>query len=558
MTNDLGTDVGSTSMNVVAKSLELLFKMMDKIYEAWKSAPERKARMYEVKNAKTAEERKEAIKKIDSRTGKVNHDLLVKSGKPRTMCGIHLTKEEIKDFNAICKRQGIIFSAVSNIQMRKDNEKAFLGIECLTTDLEKMKEAVEIFNAEKRQKAIEDRIGEILSKGKENLTEQDYINLKELGNQKENMQRTYCDMVNQDMSDAIINNTYDESKLKPVDIEEAINRITGRALDKDQYTIVADAKDPDKIITCHGYNDVDPEGKSYIKTDYEVYQGDELKFKTNDGRFEGRPPHFWESERSKIANAADFSGTFYKFVNREEYEKWATYVKEQNAEIGVPDIEFSGVNKDYFGMKKSLEEQLDKYGMTLQNGSLCDKESGVPLWYMDMHQHGMKDKIAPEDKMRVAESIVIGKQIENYEEIHMLQNELTIAESELLITPKGTKEYEAVAQNKEELQGKLDNLLDKEKELWNERKDINAAKAEQEVNKERENDREYGNDQEHEGNDLDQNGQERNASQEKDKTTMDEVKIDIVGEKAKESEKAINPAEAVTDKVKAKVTKEDR
>lgn len=558
MTNDLGTDAGSTSMNIVAKALELLFKLLDRIYDAWRSAPERKAKLYEVKNAKTVEERKEAIKKIDSKAGKVNHDLIVKSGKPRTMCGIHMTKGEIKDFNAICRRQGIIFSVVSNAQMKKDNEKAFLGVECLTADLEKMKEAVEIFNAEKRQKAIDSRIEEILAKGRENLTEQDYVNLRELSGQKEQMQRSYCDMINRDISDAVINNTYHDENLKPMGIEEAINRITGRSLDKDQHTIVADAENPDKIIACHGYNDIDPEGKRYIKTEYEVYQGKELKLKTDDGRFEGRPSNYWETQRDRIANAADFSGTFYKFINREDYEKWAAHVKEKNEEIGVPAIQSPDNGSiNYPEIKKNLEEQLDRNGMEIKDSILCNKESGVPLWYMDLYHQDMMDKIAPEDKIRVAESIVIAKQIENCEEVYNLRNELTIAESELLIAPRGTAEYDAAKINKEDLQEKLGNLMDKEKELWNERKDINAAKAQQEVDNERETGMEYGHEQEEI--ELEKNNSnELHSGQDKDKTTMKEVHKDIMGEKAKDGEKTLNPAEVFTNNAKKKVAEKNR
>lgn len=555
MTNDLGTDAGSTSINVVAKSLELLFKLMDKIYDAWKNAPDRKAKIYEVKNAKTATERKKAIEKIDSKIGKVNHDLLVKSGKPRTICGIHLTKDEIKDFNAICRRKGIIFSAVSNVQLKKENEKAFLGIECQTADLEKIKDAVEIFNSEKRQRAIDDKIGDILSKGRENLTEQDYNDLRELSGQKEEMQRNFCDKINESTSDQIVNDTFD-GKLKPMDIEEAVNRITGRSLDKDQHTIVADAKDPDKYIICHGYNAVDPEGKTYIKTDYEVYQGDELKLKTDDGRFEGRPRHYWEKQRSRIADAADFSGTYYKFINRDEYEKWAACVKEQNAELDIPDKD--NINKDYADIRKDLEKQLDKNGMELRDDTLYKKESDVPLWYMELYQQDMIDKLSPNEKITVAESVAIGKQIENCEQIHMVQNELIVAESELLITPQGTKEYEAAVKQREDLQDRLGNLHDTEKELWNTRKGINAAKAELEVSGEREADMAYEHGQEPGRDEKEQKNKVGRKNQDKDKSTMDEVKKDIAGEKSKDSDKSINPVQVLKDKAKEKFTKENR
>lgn len=547
MTNDLGSDAGSASMNIVSKVLELLLKLVDKIYEAWRSAPEQKAKIYEVKNARSAEERRKALKKIDSKAGMVNHNLLVKSGEPRTLCGIHLTKEEIKDFNAICKRQGIVFSVVSNEYLKKNNEKAFLGIECRTADLEKIREAVEIFNTEKRQKAIDAKIEEILSKGKENLTEQDYVNLEELSRQKEEAQKNYCDKVNQGRSEEIINNAYDKSQLEPISIEEAINRMTGRSLDKDQFTIVADAQDPDKIIVCHGYNDIDHEGNKYIKTDYEVYHGDELKFKTDDGRFEGRPQDYWEKQRNEIADAADFSGTFYKFINREGYEKWAAFVKEQNAEIGEP---HNITDKNYLEIKKNLEAQLDKNGVALIDGTLCNKDSGTPLWYMNLYKQDMKDNILPEDKIRIAESIIIGRQIENCEEIHRIQNELTVAESEVLIASEGTKEHDMAVKNKEELQNRLEQLKNKEQELWSDRKNINAARSEQEIYKEREIGQEKDRGQE------EKDAPSHDTRQEEKGTTMDEVKEEIKNEKAKDKGKSIDPAKEVAEKMKSKATKE--
>ena len=235
--SDLGGDAGSTSLSLLTKVLEAILQLINKIYEAYMKSPEHMIAKYKLKEAKTEDKKKEAIKKIDGKTGYINHEMLKKTGEPLTITGIYLTKEEIKEFNAIAKRQGLLFSAVSNAQLKADGEKAFLLIECRTKDLELLKSASNRFNDEKRMEAIDKRMTEILSKGEENLTTQDYVDLKNLAQQKEDTQRTYTNTLNTQMQDTVLQNAYDDSKLKPMDIGEALNRLTGREIDKDQYSI---------------------------------------------------------------------------------------------------------------------------------------------------------------------------------------------------------------------------------------------------------------------------------------------------------------------------------
>lgn len=145
---------------------------------------------------------------------------------------------------------------------------------------------------------IDERMKSIMDKGEESLTPQDYADLRSLTKQKEEIQRTYGERLNAQTQEQVIQNAFDDTKLKPMDISEALNRITGRSIDKDQYSIIADAHDPSKIIRCHGYEEQDPEtGKPYIKTEYEVYHANQCVLKTHDGRFEGRPDDYWTQEK---------------------------------------------------------------------------------------------------------------------------------------------------------------------------------------------------------------------------------------------------------------------
>lgn len=549
--NDLGSDAGSTSLNLMTKVLEALLKLIEKIYDTWQGRAEREEHKYKAMAARGEYQRKEAIKKMDGKTGYVNHKLLAKTGEPIIPTEIRLTKEEAKIFNEVCKREGILFSAVTNLQLKKDGEKGNIVIECRKSDLEKLRIATDRFNEEIRIRQTDKGIAGILSKGEENLTPQDRVDLKELIRQKEEIQRGYCDSLNRQMQNTVLDNVFDESQLKPMDIGEALNRHTGRAIDKDQYSIIADASDPSKIIKCHGYEDKDPgNGKPYIKTEYEVYHGNQCVMKTHDGRFEDRPKDYWVNEKGKLENAAEFSGTYYKFFNEADYQRWAEYVNEQNREE-LHEMEKSPESKEYGKCREDAFAKLEENGAELKDGIVYDKESGKPL--VEIIQN---PKITPEQKALAAESITVGKQIQNYDTVESLRNHLDVVNANVILAKPGTKEYiaaeEAVKSTKEQLAA----AYEKDSVLVEERKNINAVQCVQQTQTEQERATEYENN-EH----LDDRREERVDEHDPDKMTMEEAKGVIEEEKAKDGAKGMDVKDrevAEPTKIKAPKSKPDR
>lgn len=475
--SDLGSDAGSTSLNLTAKTLEALLRLFEKIFEAWQRAPERAEHKLKLKQAKTEEEKVKAIKRLDGKTGFIKHKILSNTGQPLTVCGIHLTKEEIKQFNSICSREGILFSTISNLQLKKEGEKAFVGIECRTSDLEKLRAAVDRFNDEKRQEFIDNKIKSIMGKGE--LSEQDYADLRLLTGQKELMHKDYCNRLNAEIQDNVIQNAYDESKLKPMDISEALNRHTGRYIDKDQHSIIADAINPNKIIKCHGYDDKDPQtGENYIKTDYEVYNGNKCLLRTTDGRFSGKPINYWGNQKKEIEEAADFSGTYYKFYSENEYKLWYEYVNKQNIEE-LSEMDKPAESKDFSRCIDIGMEKLKENGVELKENILYDKESNQPLQVI------INDKSLDRNKRSiVAESIIVGKQIENYKEIQELRNRLDLSKAEMIIAKPESKEYAEAKVKTENLENRLLKAYELDNNLVNERKDINAVQSMQQVEQE--------------------------------------------------------------------------
>lgn len=511
--SDLGSDAGSSALNLYAKVMETLLRLLEKIFEAWQKAPERAEHKYKAMVAKNEQEKAKALQKLDGKMGYVNHRRLAKTGEPLSVTEICLTKEEAKIFNEICKREGLLYSAVTNMQLKKDGEKANIIIECRTADLERLKRAVERFNEEIKIKWIDNEISDVLSKGEENLSKSDRQKLNELVRQKEEIQRGYCDRLNENMQDIVLDNVFDESKLKAMEIGEALNRNTGRCIDKDQYTIIADAHDPGKIIRCHGYEDNDPEtGKSYIKTEYEVYHDGKCILKTDDGRFEGREKDYWLKEKQKIEQAADFSGTYYKFFNENEYQRWTDHVNEQN-KAELSEMEKPQDIKDYSKCKDDALKKLKENGAEIREGEAYSIETDRALKDYIKEETG----ITPKEKALAAESIIICKQINNYEEIERLKDHIDVANANLILTKEGTKEYDIALEDVKNTENKLEAAYECDRALLEERKDINAVQSVQELDE-----TEYEIQEEEQG--------------QQEKMTMDEAKDEI--EKMKNEDKS--------------------
>lgn len=466
---DFGSDAGQSALSLGTKALEAILRLFEKLFEAWRRNPERQLAKFQLKEAKSEMERQKILDRLQGKTGFVSYQDLKRSGEELSPIGIFMTKTEMKDFSALCKREGVQFSGMTDHTDKNSEGVKTYEIICKKKDLEKVLGIVDRLNDEKMIVGIDNRIAELQAKG-DTMTEQDKVDIAALQEQKSAIQRSYCERLNAEMSNSVIERAVTGESHETLTLDEALNRLTGRQIDKDVVCIVADANDPSKYIKCHGYQDTYND-KPYIKTEYEVYRGTEQVLKTHDGRFDGRPKHYWNEQKAAIQQAGDFSGTFFKFYSVVEYQKWAEATRNQNTQ------ELSSMVKegerDYSGIIKELEEQLDKNGAKMQDGIVVDKETGEPLALVE----GMSE----EQRAIVAESMVIGKQINNYTELTNLDMELTVAEADVLTADNDTEEKRLAEEKMSEVKERHDTALETEQKLITERKEINAVQAEQEV-----------------------------------------------------------------------------
>jgi len=471
---DLGNDTGSTALSLSAKVLAALLRILEKLFDAWRNNPERKLTKYKLEQAKTDAEKLKIVERLEGKVGYVNYQELKRSGLELKPLGIYMTKADMKEFAALCKREGVIFSGMTNnTEKNADGIKTY-QIVCKAKDLEKIKSIVDRINVEKMIDGIDKRIAELEAKGK-SMTEQDKLDIAALKEQKASLQRNYCAELNGEMAHNIIEKAVTGEVKDPLTLDEALNRLTGRHIDKDTVTIVADANDPSKYIKCHGYQDKYKD-QEYIKTEYEVYRGSKKVLATHDGRFDNRPKNYWEDQKNAIQKAGEFSGTFFKFSSVVEYQKWAEATRKQNAHE-LASMDKSGASKDYSVILKDLEKQLEERNAMIKDGVVVDKDTGEPIGNIEE----LAENITEEKAAAIAEIAVIGKQIENYKSLQELEGELAVAKAEVLTTGEGTKERDEAETALAQVQEKLDTALGKEAELITERKEINAVQSEQEV-----------------------------------------------------------------------------
>ena len=522
---DLGNDAGQSAFSLGAKALSAILRLLEKLMELWKDRHRRELDKLKVQEAKTELERQKILDKLEGKKGFVDYKELKKSGLELQPLGIYMTKAEMKEFSALCKREGVLFSGMTKDTERNSDGVKTYQIVCKKTDMEKVAGIIDRMNDEKMINGRLERIAELEAKG-DKMTPQDKVDVAQLKEEIAAIQKSYCLRLNDETTRNVIDKAVTGEVGRKLTLDEALNRLTGRSIDRDVVTIVADANDPSKYIKCHGYQDTYND-KPYIKTEYEVFRNAESVLKTHDGRFDGRPEGYWNKQKEAIQEAGQFSGTFFKFASVLEYQKWAEAARSQNTQE-LSSMAKEG-EKDYSGIIKELEAQLDKNGAKMVDGKVVDKESGKPL--------EIAENMTSEEQAVVAEAMVIGKQINNYQEVQKLSEEIALAKAEVQIADEGTEEKTAAEANLSNLEGRYDAALKTEQQLISERKEINAVQAEQEVRNAPENEktRTAMENTEH----PDERRGERINEKDERQMTMEEVKGKIAAERAKDGAKTI-------------------
>lgn len=114
------------------------------------------------------------------------------------------------------------------------------------------------------------------------------------------------------------------SPAKEGDLNELLNHLTEYDYAHDDEWIVCAADNPEKHIALTTRQDT-YNNQTYSKTDYRVYNGDELVYACHDGRFDGRPKHFWYDLKKQMAAKMEV-GMNSKFLLFKSVDGYKSYL----------------------------------------------------------------------------------------------------------------------------------------------------------------------------------------------------------------------------------------
>ena len=523
---DLGTDAGQATLNLSTKALELLAKLLDKIFKFIENHPARKKAKLEYKVAKSKHSRELALKKIEGKIGMTTQKRMKATGKPLWNVEAILSKEDMKLFSELAKRYDLTFTGLKIDGSDKKELQIF------KEDIDKFERVLARLHNEKYLNKIHKELKKLEDKGYDNLTPEEkekYDGLKAL---MENHIDQEIEKFNEEMNDSILKDAVldEEGNLKKMDLEEGLNRLTGYNLSKPDSGdfVIADAINPGNYIKVHGFDDTFTNEKgqeiNYVRSQYEVYKNNELVKSFDDKRYQGRPKGYWNSIREEMNNLLDKPKYFYKFKTEDRYKIWAEDVIRQNEQelnnntIESLKEELKNKGFDYKNENPVLaHNEATKDGTVIPEGQAIDREFIKKII-------GQSNLTTTEQKLDFKEAFLIGQTIESLDKVNSLDEQLGNKNAEIIVEDDPEKKSvleKEYAELEKQLKAEKDNIA----AIKNERKKINAAQAERNVANGRNKD-------EHTRDDRDEhiNENEQTYSQQ----TLDEVKEGVAKERAKQ------------------------
>ena len=479
---DLGTDAGQATLNLSAKTLELLAKLLDKIFKFVENSPNRKKARLEYKIAKTENDRIEALKELNGKAGIVSYKKMKATGKTLLNVGVSMSEEDMKLFSDICKYYDV---KITGLEHKKSNLKEIM---IFRDDLEQFERAHARFINENKLNDIQAKIDAYDEKGYENLSDEEKEIYDGLKAEKEHIFDENIEQFNEEMNESILKDAVldEDGNLQKMNLEKGLDRLTGYNLSKPDSGdfIIADAINLGNYIKVHGFDDsfINESGEKtkYVRSQYEVYKNNEFVKKFDDKRYQGRPKLYWQKIRGEMSSILGKPRYFYKFKTEDAYKAWVEDVTRQNKQelnnntIESLKEELTAKGFEYRdGNVVLTHNEAGKDGIVIPEGQAIDKEFIKSVI-------GQGNLTTTEQKLDFKEAFLIGQSIESLEKSNELELKIGTKEAEIVV-----EDEPKIKESLEKELGELEKELNAEKEnieaIKTERKKVNAAQAERNV-----------------------------------------------------------------------------
>lgn len=467
--SEFGNETSTAALRLGEKSIEALMKFFRFLLERKEKKINAQLKKEQLNDAKIKSGERIAKLKVQGKAGFVKAKLLQRTGEPLVAINIALNDKQMKDFARYAKKYGIPYTSISDQRKTGDKTHTFFVRE---KDLVTAKAITDRMTEDLQLKAVDDKIAEINSKAKK--SEQDLADIEFLNQQKENIVRNGTRAFNNDNAEIIFNDVCGDMQDKSMSFDRGLNRFTDRDFSRDTPYYLCERTNPMSYIELKSSLD-EFNGEEYTKTDYKVFKDNLERGEFTDKRFDGRPKGYWQNIRAEMKEMGGFTDDVVIFNTKAEFERYQELYKVQQREILV--LEQGEEYRDYPTIIDKLKKQLEANKAEINSdGIVVDKESQKPLTEI------VTTDI--DEKMRVAESLVIGRQIENYDMLAKTEVKVAMDKLELESKAVGSEEHNALNVEIKIAKQRIKNGLAKEQKLIDERSQINGVQAMSDVDKE--------------------------------------------------------------------------
>lgn len=376
--SDFSNDAATSVLRVSEKGVDLLSKLLQKLFQLIKYISETKERQLgrelkkaEIEKIRQNKDIEEARNYLNQARGLVKAKYMQNAGKDLYPIAQPMSPAELRRFNELAKTYGLNYYTMQNeavierysalkkelAQINKEEKinQAALPAERLARKEQLNKELASLENqrndvivvvfkddlsiveniTERMNMEIDlsdldreaDQIGQ-----KQILSEEDKMRLSDLARQKEDILRGEFDKFNKDNSEEILNAALDKEKIiyapQTYNFEDALSRTCNRDYAKNPCYI-CERNNPENYIEAQSEKMTNSEGRPYNDTSFKIYQNGQMMEKiyhrraTLDGRQTStHGKNIWNDIKKEIKEQSGFGDDLIVFSKKEDYMKY--------------------------------------------------------------------------------------------------------------------------------------------------------------------------------------------------------------------------------------------
>lgn len=478
MPGDLGEQTAMTAMDGAKKIAELAENLLKFLFNGLfvKDYDKllKKEQLRELRENKTE----------SFRAGYVKAKKLQNSKEDISYAKYIMTEDQLKELNFHAKQRGIPISWIQN----GHDKNTFIAM-YRTKDSAIVEDITEQLIRDNKIKTVEKAMEDAQEHYEQAKDEQDSSLQDELAEAKEDIIREDIDAFNDRQSEALFSEMCNEKKAQSLTFNDTVDRFQCNGWRKEEPYYICKRTNPNNYMEVIS-DKAEFRGKEYTKHTYNVYVDDKPVGNPSredkqwtDERFEGRPAEFWKQTKLQMKEAGKFTDDLVVFYSKEdmlEYRKAYDLQKSSAKESTIAyEADRQSFKNDYAGIVNNLKSQMKQFE------DIGEYENGGFTVYSGDNLLKLPNVKDP----RYVEAVVIASQIQTFEKMGSLSNEIAGAKLQMQINEKSEfKGSEVYSQMQETLSKRIDEMEKQMKEyektaqeLSENREQIAGIKAERTV-----------------------------------------------------------------------------